>query len=102
MNRAFYCASKVAEQKLPMKSVVLTLYTRHNCSLCEDMLYTLNDFSDELNFTVSSIDIDLDPATREQFNDLVPVLKLGDEEICHHFFDREALLQTLAAERTRH
>lgn len=66
------------------------------------MLYTLNDFSDELNFTVSSIDIDLDPATREQFNDLVPVLKLGDEEICHHFFDREALLQTLAAERTRH
>ncbi len=85
-----------------MKSVVLTLYTRHNCSLCEDMLYTLNDFSDELNFTVSSIDIDLDPATREQFNDLVPVLKLGDEEICHHFFDREALLQTLAAERTRH
>ena len=85
-----------------MKSVVLTLYTRHNCSLCEDMFYTLNDFSDELNFTVSSIDIDLDPATREQFNDLVPVLKLGDEEICHHFFDREALLQTLAAERTRH
>lgn len=66
------------------------------------MLYTLNDFSDELNFTVSSIDIDLDPMIREQFNDLVPVLKLGDEEICHHFFDREALLQALAAERTRH
>jgi len=83
-----------------MKPVVLTLYTRHNCSLCEDMLFILNDFSDDLNYTVSLIDIDLDAATRDRFNDLVPVLKLGDEEICHHFFDREALIQTLAAERT--
>ena len=66
------------------------------------MLYTLNDFSEDLNFTLSLIDIDLDPATREQFNDFVPVLKLGDEEICHHFFDREALIQALAAERARH
>ncbi len=85
-----------------MKSVVLTLYTRHNCSLCEDMLFTLNDFSGELNFSLSQIDIDLDPATRERFNTLVPVLMLGDEEICHHFFDREALIQSLAAERARH
>lgn len=64
------------------------------------MLFILNDFSDDLNYTVSLIDIDLDAATRDRFNDLVPVLKLGDEEICHHFFDREALIQTLAAERT--
>ena len=68
------------------------------------MLYTLNDFSAELSYSVSLVDIDLDSdsAIREQYNDLVPVLKLGDEEICHHFFDREALIQSLAAERTRH
>lgn len=66
------------------------------------MLFTLNDFSEDLNFTVNMIDIDLDPTTREQFNDFVPVLKLGDTEICHHFFDREALMKLLAAERTRH
>jgi len=88
--------------QIRMKPVVLTLYTRHNCSLCEDMLYILNDFSDDLSFTVSLFDIDSDLAVREQFNDLVPVLALGDEEICHHFFDREALVQALAAERARH
>jgi len=68
------------------------------------MLYTLNDFSADLSYSVSLVDIDLDSdsAIREQYNDLVPVLKLGDEEICHHFFDREALIQSLAAERTRH
>jgi len=79
-----------------MKPIVLTLYTRHNCALCEDMLYTLNDFSDDLSYSVTLIDIDLDSdlAIREQYNDLVPVLKLGKEEICHHFFDREALIQS--------
>jgi len=68
------------------------------------MLYTLKDFSADLSYSVSLVDIDLDSdsAIREQYNDLVPVLKLGDEEICHHFFDREALIQSLAAERTRH
>ncbi len=85
-----------------MKPVVLTLYTRHNCSLCEDMLATLNDFSSELNFSVCLVDIDLNPDTRNKYNDLVPVLKLGNSEICHHFFDREALTQSLAAERTEH
>ena len=87
-----------------MKCVVLTLYTRHNCSLCEDMLYTLNDFSDDLSYSVTLIDIDLDSDStlKAKYNDLVPVLKLGNEEICHHFFDREALIQSLAAERTRH
>ncbi len=77
------------------------------------MLYTLNDFSSDLNFTVVTIDIDeaaIDEARdsnhngklglKQQYNDLVPVLKLGDEEICHHFFDRQALIQTLGAERT--
>lgn len=95
-------AVMAAGQNISMKPVVLQLYTRHNCTLCEDMLSTLNDFSDDLNFTVKLIDVDLDPTTREQFNDFVPVLKLGDEEICHHFFDREALMQSLAAERAQH
>lgn len=80
--------------------VVLTLYTRHNCALCDDMLFTLNDFSDNLNFSLTLIDVDEDPKTKQQFNDLVPVLKLEDKEICHHFFDRQALIQALGAERT--
>ncbi len=80
--------------------VVLTLFTRHNCGLCEDMLYTVNDFSNELNFSVVLVDIDEDPEIKQQFNELVPVLKLGNEEICHHFFDRQALYKALGAEPT--
>jgi len=82
-----------------MKPVVLTLYTRHNCSLCEDMLYLLNEYSTDLNFSVNTIDIDLNSQTKMQFNDLVPVLKNGDDEICHHFYDHQALQESLAAVR---
>jgi len=79
---------------------VLTLFTRHNCSLCDDMLYTLNEFSDELNFSIRLIDIDTDKQLLQLYNDLVPVLKIGSEDICHHFLDRQALLKALEAERT--
>ena len=78
--------------------VVLTLYTRHNCSLCEDMLHTVNDFSQDLSFSIRVVDVDSDDQLRERYGDLVPVLKKGNEKICHHFFDRQALLQALEVE----
>jgi len=81
---------------------VLTLFTRYNCSLCDDMLYTLREFAVDLNFSIQLIDIDTDPRLVERYNDLVPVLKIGSEDICHHFLDRQALLQALETERTPH
>jgi len=80
--------------------VVLTLFTRYNCSLCDDMLYTLREFAGDLNFSIQLTDIDTDQQLVERYNDLVPVLKIGSQDICHHFFDRQALLQALETERT--
>jgi len=80
--------------------VALTLYTRRNCSLCADMVFTLNEFATDLQFSFDQIDIDKDPVLVARFNDLVPVLALGDHEICHHFFDLKALKSALEAECT--
>ena len=63
------------------------------------MLYTLQGFANEWNFSVDTIDIDADDQLLEQYNELVPVLTLGSQKICHHFFDRQALFQALDAER---
>lgn len=41
------------------------------------------------------IDIDRDPVLIRQYDDQVPVLCFGGQEICHHFFDEKALLATL-------
>ena len=82
--------------------VTLTLYTRENCSLCEDMLHVLHEFSEDLNFSLILVDVDEDPQTKKKYNELVPVLKLGDEEICHHFYDHRSLLKTLENRQVCH
>lgn len=42
-------------------------------------------------FDVETRDIDTDPVLRERYNTLVPVLSIGDEEVCHYFLDPEKL-----------
>jgi len=86
-------------QKSSMLPVELSLYTRHNCSLCEDMHFVLLELADDLVFSIQLIDVDSDQALVDQYNELVPVLKLGDAEICHHFFNYPALTEALDAER---
>ena len=41
------------------------------------------------------IDIDRDVNLIRQYDDQIPVLCFGEQEICHHFFDEKALLAAL-------
>ena len=70
--------------------LLLDVYIRHGCHLCDEMIHVLSEFRNDYNFSIRTIDIDADAALRDKYNALVPVLCLGDEEICHHFFDLEA------------
>ncbi len=45
--------------------------------------------------TWQEIDIDRDIDLIRRYDVLVPVLCFGEQEICHHFFDEEALLAAL-------
>ena len=84
----------------PASPAELTLYSRSGCHLCEDMLEILQGFSEELSFTVRVVDIDSDQTLRERFNTLVPVLALGENEICHYFLDKVALCRALEIPET--
>ncbi len=42
------------------------------------------------------IDVDRDPELVRMYDAMVPVLCLGDQEICHYFLDGEALLAALS------
>lgn len=55
----------------------ITLYTKPNCSLCDDLMADLVWLQRELDFTVASRDITSDPKLREKFQYLVPVLEIG-------------------------
>jgi len=73
----------------------LTLYNRYGCHLCEDMLMLLNGYASELQFEVTTVDIDEDPDLRVRYNEAVPVLTLGDREVCRHFLDLNALREAM-------
>lgn len=75
-----------------------TLYARSWCHLCEDMLAALRALeAPGQPFEVAVVDVDLDPALVERFDELVPVL-FGDPaepELCHYFLDEAAVRRYL-------
>jgi len=75
----------------------LILYTRHGCHLCEDFERELRRLQQEQPFDVEIRDVDTRPEWRAAFNDLVPLLLAGSEEICRYFLDPERLRRYLGS-----
>jgi len=74
----------------------LNFYYRENCHLCDAMLKALVVFDrDTRAISWREIDIDRDIELIRRYDTEVPVLCLGEQEICHHFFDDKALLAAL-------
>ena len=48
----------------------LTLYYRHGCSLCDDMLHGVEALQQELGFSLDIMDVDAEPAGRLEHPDL--------------------------------
>lgn len=69
----------------------LTLLSRVWCHLCHDMQAQLEPHAAKLGFAIQVLDVDEDPALEAQWDELVPVLLLNDQEICHYFLDLPAL-----------
>jgi len=74
----------------------LTLFEREGCHLCEDLLSSLSELIDPMQFELTRVDIDSDPVLKKRYNEFVPVLMDGDQEICHHFLDLIEVKKVLA------
>lgn len=81
------------------KPVEFVLYSRYACHLCEDMQQLLQEFSEEMDYSIKVVDIDDDPELKLAFNDAVPLLWSPKGEVCRHFLDTVALKQAVNAER---
>jgi Glutaredoxin-like domain (DUF836) len=76
----------------------LTLLVRAYCHLCEEMraeLLALVDV-DQGRVALTEIDVDGDPVLAARWGDLVPVLLLGERELCHYQLDSARVAQALA------
>jgi thioredoxin reductase (NADPH) len=59
------------------------------------MLGALEILRGEFRFEVEVIDVDADPALEARYDELVPVLAVGDRELCHYFLDAAAVREYL-------
>ncbi len=73
----------------------LTLYSRENCHLCEDMIIQLQAMTEKYKFSLKIIDIDKTEKHVQKYNNIIPFLcfeeKSNSIEICKYFFDEDAL-----------
>jgi hypothetical protein len=75
----------------------LTFYYREKCHLCDAMRKALVAFSKNRRaIDWHEVDIDRDIGLIRLYDTRVPVLCVGETEVCHYFFDESALIATLA------
>ena len=73
----------------------LTLYYREGCHLCEVMLQALRGLQRRLEFELQLVDVDRDAELARLYDEWVPVLCLGEREVCHYHLDEQVLRQFL-------
>ena len=73
----------------------LTLYYREGCHLCEVMLQALRGLQRRLGFELQLVDVDRDAELARRYDEWVPVLCLGEREVCHYHLDEQVLRQFL-------
>lgn len=78
----------------------VTLYTRADCHLCDEVRTLLDDLAGSLGFTIEAVDIDADPELRSRYRYAVPVIAVGTEEIARAPV-RAAALEAVLRERYR-
>ncbi len=59
------------------------------------MEQALHDCAAELDFETRRVPIDDNAELEQAYGTRVPVLVCGDKEICHYFFDMQALKRVL-------
>ena len=74
----------------------LVIYTRRDCSLCEQMEAAVREVAGA-DTRITLVDIDDVPALVERFGRDVPVLCLDGEVVCKHRLDAARLRSVLRA-----
>ena len=80
--------------------VPVTLYTRVGCHLCEEAAAALTALARELPIEVTPVDIDLDLALLDRFNDVAPAIAVAGELVTHAPVDLNAVRTAAAAAAT--
>lgn len=73
----------------------LTLYSRVECHLCDEMKEALHHVQQKYPFALNIVDIDEDKHLQMRYGERIPVLAEGEQEICHYRLNEALLFQHL-------
>lgn len=73
----------------------VVLYGRVGCHLCHDARSALEQVAAQTGERFAEVDIDTDPALRERYSDLVPVVTVDGTEQGHWHIDPARVLAAL-------
>lgn len=79
-----------------MNSIVVTLYTRAGCHLCEEAKAQITPLLREFGAELREVDIDADPSLHAKYDYEVPVIFLGEQKVAKHRVDLAQLRRQLA------
>jgi glutaredoxin len=74
----------------------VVVYSRKGCHLCDVVKETLTRFQGNADFQWREVDIDLDPALRQTYNDEVPVVFIDGRKAFKYHMDGDKFLRALA------
>jgi len=63
--------------------LILTVYSRAYCHLCDEMIEALQGLQGLFHFDIAVIDVDADPELERRHGESVPVLMHDGRELCH-------------------
>lgn len=78
-----------------METTELILVSRTYCHLCHDMEVAVAPLAAEFGIPLRIVDVDADPQLEAKYDELVPVLLLGEHELCHYFLDEAKVREVL-------
>jgi glutaredoxin len=81
--------------------IVLTLYSRPGCHLCDEMKAAVQRVTAAVQApaTIEEIDISTDPDLEARYGTEIPVLMLQGRKIAKYRIEEAALMRALAASR---
>ena len=76
----------------------IRFYTRRGCPLCDEALEALEPIARNLDRPVEIVDIDLDLALLELYNERVPVIEADGRVIAEGIVDAHSIRASLAGD----
>ena len=69
----------------------ITLYGKPGCHLCDDARAVVVAVREERDFTLTEVDVSIDPGLHRRYGERIPVVAVDGEELFEFHVDADAL-----------